>query len=99
MLSWLLGCLCRCRPGARRGERNAPRGETEAAGAAPTGTASGGDLDSLRDIQGVGPKTVEHLREAGFRSVEDVRAASESALARIPGLSERTARAIKTALA
>lgn len=99
MLSWLLGCLCRCRPGARRTGRTVPPGETEAVGAGPAEEAAGRDLDSLRDVQGVGPKTVEHLREAGFRSVEDVRAASESTLARVPGLSERTARAIKAALA
>lgn len=105
MLTWLLGCLCRCRPGARRkwettapGSPGAGAAAAEETPAAEPGPAVQG-LAALRDIPGVGPRTVQHLYDAGYHSVDDVRAASEGALARVPGVSRRLARTIREALA
>lgn len=97
MLSWLLGCLCRCVPGRRREADEAAEPAGPAARAGSLGDGEG--LEGLRQVPGVGPKTVQRLEEAGYGSLDDLRAATQSALERVPGVSRRAARAIKQALA
>jgi large subunit ribosomal protein L32e len=49
----------------------------------------------LSDISGVGPSKAEALEEAGFESVEDVQAASQSELAEVEGVGNALAARIK----
>jgi len=49
----------------------------------------------LSDISGVGPSKAEALEEAGFESVEDVQAASQSELADVEGVGNALAARIK----
>jgi large subunit ribosomal protein L32e len=49
----------------------------------------------LEDVSGVGPSKAEALREAGYETVEDVRAASQSELADIDGVGNALAARIK----
>ena len=44
------------------------------------------DIQSIEDIGGVGPSKADALREAGYESVEDLKAASQSELADIDGV-------------
>jgi small subunit ribosomal protein S4e len=67
-------------------EEGEPDGETDDAGA---------DTESLEDITGVGPAKAESLREAGFESVADVRAATTEELSEAEGVGEELAGRIK----
>jgi large subunit ribosomal protein L32e len=49
----------------------------------------------LEDISGVGPSKAEALREAGYESIEDVKAASQSELAEVEGIGNALAARIK----
>jgi large subunit ribosomal protein L32e len=49
----------------------------------------------LEDISGVGPSKAEALREAGYESVEDVKAASQSELSEVSGIGNALAARIK----
>ncbi|QLC32912.1 50S ribosomal protein L32e [Halarchaeum sp. CBA1220] len=49
----------------------------------------------LEDISGVGPSKAEALREAGYETVEDVKAASQSDLADVDGVGNALAARIK----
>ncbi|MFB6068484.1 MAG: 50S ribosomal protein L32e [Halobacterium sp.] len=49
----------------------------------------------LEDVSGVGPSKAETLREAGYESVEDVQAASQSELADVEGVGNALAARIK----
>jgi len=49
----------------------------------------------LEDISGVGPSKADALREAGYESVEDVKAASQSELAEVEGVGNALAARIK----
>ncbi|CQH60200.1 50S ribosomal protein L32e [Halobacterium hubeiense] len=51
--------------------------------------------ETLEDISGVGPSKAEALREAGYESVEDMRAASQSELADVSGIGNALAARIK----
>lgn len=51
--------------------------------------------ESIEDISGVGPSKADALREAGFESVEDVKAASQSDLADVEGIGNALAARIK----
>ena len=53
------------------------------------------DIQELEDISGVGPSKAEALREAGYESVEDVKAASQSELAEVEGVGNALAARIK----
>ena len=53
------------------------------------------EITELEDISGVGPSKAEALREAGYESVEDVRAAAESELADVSGIGNALATRIK----
>ncbi|QZP37468.1 50S ribosomal protein L32e [Halobaculum magnesiiphilum] len=53
------------------------------------------DVDSLEDISGVGPSKADALREAGYETVEDVKAASQSELADVDGVGNALAARIK----
>ncbi|WP_136601071.1 50S ribosomal protein L32e [Salinigranum halophilum] len=49
----------------------------------------------LEDISGVGPSKADALREAGYESVEDVKAASQSELSEVDGIGNALAARIK----
>ncbi|AEN06118.1 50S ribosomal protein L32e [Halolamina sp.] len=49
----------------------------------------------LEDISGVGPSKAETLREAGYETVEDLKAASQSELAEVDGVGNALAARIK----
>jgi large subunit ribosomal protein L32e len=49
----------------------------------------------LEDISGVGPSKADALREAGYDSVEDVKAASQSELSEVSGIGNALAARIK----
>jgi large subunit ribosomal protein L32e len=51
----------------------------------------GTDAESLTDLEGVGEATAEKLRDAGFGSVADVRAADTGELVDVDGISESLA--------
>jgi large subunit ribosomal protein L32e len=52
-------------------------------------------IDGLDDISGVGPSKAESLRDAGYETVDDVRAASQSELAEVSGVGNALAARIK----
>ena len=58
-------------------------------------TEDAGDEGDLEDIVGVGPAKAEALREAGFVSVADVRAATTADLSEAEGVGESLAEQIK----
>ncbi|WP_435074110.1 50S ribosomal protein L32e [Halorubrum sp. HHNYT27] len=51
--------------------------------------------EELEDISGVGPSKADALREAGYETVEDVKAASQSELSEIGGIGNALAARIK----
>ncbi|TKX75365.1 50S ribosomal protein L32e [Halorubrum sp. GN11_10-6_MGM] len=51
--------------------------------------------DELEDISGVGPSKADALREAGYETVEDVKAASQSELSEVDGIGNALAARIK----
>ncbi|WP_416840801.1 50S ribosomal protein L32e [Haloferax sp. DFSO52] len=53
------------------------------------------EITELEDISGVGPSKAESLREAGFETVDDVKAASQSELAEVDGIGNALAARIK----
>jgi len=53
------------------------------------------ELEELDDISGVGPSKAESLSEAGYESIEDVQAASQSELADVDGVGNALAARIK----
>jgi large subunit ribosomal protein L32e len=53
------------------------------------------EVESLEDISGVGPSKADALREAGYETVEDVKAASQSELADVEGIGNALAARIK----
>lgn len=55
-------------------------------------------LQSLLDIQGIGPKTVRYLYEGGFTTIAQIRAASEEELASVEGVGQRAAAILKRSL-
>ncbi|WP_280536818.1 50S ribosomal protein L32e [Halopenitus sp. POP-27] len=52
-------------------------------------------VDELEDISGVGPSKADALRESGYETVEDVKAASQSELAEVNGVGNALAARIK----
>ena len=57
--------------------------------------AEGDAPQDLEDISGVGPTKADALRDAGYESIEDVKAASQSALADVEGIGNALAARIK----
>ena len=53
------------------------------------------EITELEDISGVGPSKADALREAGYETVEDVKAASQSELAELDGIGNALAARIK----
>jgi len=53
------------------------------------------DIESLEDVSGVGPSKADALRDAGYESVEDVKAASQSELADVDGIGNALAARVK----
>jgi N utilization substance protein A len=65
--------------------------EAQAAGEEPGG-ADGGP--GLAGIEGVGPKTAEQLKQAGYDTVEKIAAMSDEEILAVPGIGEKTAQKI-----
>jgi large subunit ribosomal protein L32e len=53
------------------------------------------EIESLEDISGVGPSKADALRDAGYDSVEDIKAASQSELADVEGIGNALAARVK----
>ena len=53
------------------------------------------DYEELEDISGVGPSKADALREAGYETIEDVKAASQGELSEIDGIGNALAARIK----
>ncbi|MFB6092196.1 MAG: 50S ribosomal protein L32e [Haloquadratum sp.] len=56
---------------------------------------NGDEITTLEDISGVGPSKADALREAGYESVDDVKAASQSELADVENVGNALAARIK----
>jgi large subunit ribosomal protein L32e len=56
---------------------------------------AGDEPQELEDISGVGPSKAEALREAGYETVQDVKAASQSELSEVDGIGNALAARIK----
>ena len=73
--------------------------ETEDVDAADEAGATEADgdesLQSLEDISGVGPSKADALREAGYESIDDVKAASQAELSDVDGVGNALAARIK----
>ncbi len=65
--------------------------EAQTAGEEPGG-ADGGP--GLTGIEGVGPRTAEQLRQAGYDTVEKIAAMSDEEILAVPGIGEKTAQKI-----
>jgi large subunit ribosomal protein L32e len=79
-----------------------PESESELEAAVDADEADEADADDaddgpadLEDISGVGPSKADALREAGYESVEDVRAASQAELSEVDGIGNALAARIK----
>jgi predicted flap endonuclease-1-like 5' DNA nuclease len=73
--------------------------ETEAAETMEAQAAAAAEGDepagsSLTSIEGVGPKTAEQLRQAGYDTVEKIAAMSDEEILAVPGIGEKTAQKI-----
>ncbi|ERG98426.1 MAG: RecA/RadA recombinase, partial [Haloquadratum sp. J07HQX50] len=53
------------------------------------------EITELNDISGVGPSKAESLEEAGYESVEDIKAASQGELSDVDGVGNALAARIK----
>ncbi len=53
------------------------------------------EIQELEDISGVGPSKAESLREAGYETIEDVKAASQGELSEVDGVGNALAARIK----
>lgn len=53
------------------------------------------DPETLEDISGIGPAKADALRDAGFETIDDIRAADEEALAEVHGISTALAARMK----
>ena len=65
--------------------------EANAAEAAASDAPEGDDLTS---IEGVGPKTAEQLKQAGYDTIEKIAAMSDEEILAVPGIGEKTAQKI-----
>jgi large subunit ribosomal protein L32e len=70
--------------------------ESEAAEEADDAEDVEDEFDSIEDVSGIGPGKAEALREAGYATVEDLRAASQSELAGVDGVGRALAARIKS---
>lgn len=97
MIVRMLRCLWNCRPG-----RRPPAGEEGPTAGARTASEMAGqvteELQTLLDIPGIGPKTVQYLHEGGYARIADIREATEADLAAVEGVGPRAAAALKKAL-
>jgi N utilization substance protein A len=62
--------------------------------AAPGTSADPGLATDLTNVEGVGPKTAEMLRQAGYDTVEKIAAMSDEDILAVPGIGEKTAQKI-----
>jgi len=77
----------------------APSRQTATTAATAEAEAPDDALAPLLEINGIGPKTVQHLHEGGYTTMEAVRAAGEEELAAVQGVGRRAAATLKRALA
>lgn len=68
--------------------------ETPAPETAAPETAADFASAALTSIEGVGPKTAEMLREAGYDTVEKIASMSDEEILAVPGIGEKTAQKI-----
>jgi ERCC4-type nuclease len=103
MLMRLFDCLLRCPPVGRRArtasEQEMSTDVDEHDRAPEPDAADQRSQDEMAKLPGVDTRTARLLYEAGFTTVEDLRAASQADLMKIPGIGKATARKIKQALA
>ncbi len=78
---------------AEHAESVAAAAESEETAAPETTAASASEVD-LTSVEGVGPKTAELLRQAGYDTVEKVAAMSDEEILAVPGIGEKTAQKI-----
>jgi predicted flap endonuclease-1-like 5' DNA nuclease len=107
MFAWLMKQLCPCR--AVEKARSLAGGPAAPGEAEPGGEARADDgagergvpqaLAPLLEINGIGPKTVQHLHEGGYTTVDAVRNADEDDLAAVEGVGHRAAITLKQGLA
>lgn len=97
MLAPLLRCLCRCRPG--RGPRRESASPATGGAAEAAAEPIPPELQPLLEIEGIGPRTVRYLMEAGYREVAQVRQATRAQLAAVDGVGPRAAELLKRGLA
>ncbi len=71
------------------GEAPASEAETSSEAAASAG-------EDITVIEGVGPKTAELLRAAGYDTIEKISAMTEEQITAVPGIGEKTAKKILT---
>jgi large subunit ribosomal protein L32e len=69
--------------------------ESDAEPADEDADAADDELTSLEDISGVGPSKADALREAGYESIADVKAASQAELSDVDGVGNALAARIK----
>ncbi len=65
--------------------------EAQSAGEEQGGADAGPDLTG---IEGIGPRTAEQLRQAGYDTVEKIAAMSDEEILAVPGIGEKTAQKI-----
>jgi len=63
----------------------------DAQAAAPEAPAETGPVSVLTTIEGVGPKTAEHLIEAGYDTIDKIAAMDDAEILAVPGIGEKTA--------
>ena len=68
--------------------------ETEAAEATEASVGAAPKATELTDIEGVGPKTAEHLIEAGYDTIAKVAAMTDEEILAVPGIGDRSAQRI-----
>ncbi len=60
-------------------------------GEAAAATPGEPEPSGIMTIDGVGPKTAEHLREAGYDTIEKIAAMDDAEILAVPGIGEKTA--------
>ncbi len=60
-----------------------------------SGEISGAETQSIETIEGIGPKTAEALAEAGFKTLDDLKAANDEALLAVKGIGKKALEKIR----
>jgi len=78
----------------KRREMDEEAGDGELAETESTAVGSSASEEDLTLIDGVGPKTAEQLREAGYDTIEKIAVMSDEEILAVPGIGEKTAQKI-----